>query len=299
MPKNSIPSQNITNKNDKVVIVVSAPRSGSSWVARILREHPEMEVYTHNTDDNHLLYGISPIQSLNPLGDDYINLNSVFNKFLSNIKSRYVRSVYKTRDRSKILTISTPTTAAFLPALIEAFPNGKFVHLWRSPHDQILSLKSFISASQAKSFRTSFNNYKHHGNLRALRSGLAHYFHSWRWISFKAGGYLGTRPFGFLVKGKLPMLEFLTWYYAQYNKEIKAALKDIPPNRKHELKFDNLASDFRCEFAKLMEFFEIVAPPELTEQIAANVRTNVIGKHKKNFTQFEIDNITSWLKEYQ
>ena len=289
----------MADKNDRVVIVVSAPRSGSSWVARILRQHPDLDVYTHNTDDNHLLYAISPFQSLNPFGDDYIGSNNVFNKALLNIKSLYVKRVFKTRDQSKILTISTPTTATFLPALIKAFPDAKFIHLWRSPHDQVLSFKNFVNTSQTKSFKTSFDKYKHHGNIRALRNGLAHSFHRWRWLSFKAGGYLGTRPRGFLVKGKLPILEFLTWYYTQYNKEIKESLKDIPQNRKYELVFDNLVSDFKNEFTELMNFFEVSAPPELTEELAAKVKKNAVGKYASNFTQTEIDNITGWLKEYE
>ncbi|MEP7037410.1 MAG: sulfotransferase [Acidobacteriota bacterium] len=287
------------NTNDKVVIIVSAPRSGSTWVARILRSHPDLDVYTHNTDDNHLLYAISPFQSLNPFGDDYIGSNNVYDNFLLSIKSRYVKRVFKTRDQSKTLTISTPTTATFLPALIKAFPNGKFIHLWRSSFDQVLSFRNFVDASRTKSFRTNFNNYKHHGNLRALRNGLAHCFHRWRWLSFKDGGFLGTRPRGFSAKKRLPTLQFLTWYYAQYNKEIKEALKSIPQNRKYELVFDNLVSDFRDEFTKLMDFFEIPAPPELVEELAAKVHKDAVGKYRSNFTQAEIDNISDWLKEYE
>ena len=131
-------------KVNNVVILVSTPRSGSSWLARLLTEHPQLHVYTHNKLDTHVLYMMYPLKSLNPLGDDYINPDTTWDHFLRPLRKLLLTSLYRMPVSGQTLTISTPTVAAFLPLLNHCFPEAKFVHLQRNPLDRIASFRKFM-----------------------------------------------------------------------------------------------------------------------------------------------------------
>src|ERR1044072_9553867 len=92
-----------------IVIVVCTPRSGSSWLSRLLRAHAQLQVYTHNTQDNHLLYLLRPLKSLNPLGDDYSRPGSLAERLFGRLKLRVLRSVFRPSSVGRKLLIATPT----------------------------------------------------------------------------------------------------------------------------------------------------------------------------------------------
>ena len=49
-----------------MVVVLSTPRAGSTWLSKVLRAHPGLDVHGQLTNDNHKLYLATPLRALNP-----------------------------------------------------------------------------------------------------------------------------------------------------------------------------------------------------------------------------------------
>jgi hypothetical protein len=276
------------SNTSNIVVVVSTPRSGSSWLSRLLRAHPGLHVYTHNTQDNHLLYMLRPLKSLNPFGDDYTDARSRADRLFWGRKLRLLRSAFRSPSPDRKLLIATPTTAAFLPLIVEGFPDAKFVHLQRDPLDRIASFRTFMRKSVERGLAQRYRNSRHRGRLFAARQAAAHWFHLLRWAAYRPHGYLGTRPAGFRRAAKLPPLEFLCWYYRQYENEIQEALARVPEERKHVCTYEGLVTDYAREIRRLMDFIGVPTPDEFLQKTAATVRPDGIGGHRKHFTAAEL-----------
>lgn len=291
----------VTNGTEsrEIVIVVSMPGTGSSWLARLLRAHPELLVYTHNTNDNHLLYLLNPLKSLNPLGDDYIDVNSRLDRLFWRTKLRLLRRFHPQPSAGLKLLIATPTTAAFLPLIVEGFPYAKYVHLQRDPFDRISSFRKFMEQNAERGFSEQYKSSRHGGILFALRQALPSWFHALRWVRFRHSGYLGTRPLGFQKAASLPFLEFLCWYYNQYEREISQALAQVPADRKYVCTYEGLVRDYTREIRKLMRFIGVDIREDFLEKTTATIKKERIGGHKISFSKEELDDLQRYLAAYE
>ena len=74
--------------------IVSAPRTGSSWLAGALARHPDLDVRGHVAHDNHNLYLSEPFRTLNPFADDSPGAGKVSGPF-PGLSTRWLRR----RDR--------------------------------------------------------------------------------------------------------------------------------------------------------------------------------------------------------
>jgi hypothetical protein len=280
------------------LIIVSTPRSGSSWLSRILRAHPGLYVYTHNTNNTQLLYLLYPLKTFNPFGDDTIGDGALSEKLLKSIRVRIVSKYYRSTSPDRKLTLASPTNVGFLPLLMDVFPNAKYVHLKRNPLDVIASFRSFLNDNANADFKKRFKETRYRGLLPASLRSLAHLFHNMRWLRVSGRGYVGTRPPGFQKSAKLPLLEFLTWYYFRLEAQIEEALAQIPADRKYEVTYEGLVTNHEAELKGLVEFMGVDFLEEHLQKTSGGIRTGGVSRHKQHFSEKELDEVRRYVGIY-
>jgi hypothetical protein len=277
------------------VIVVSTPRSGSSWLSRILREHPDLQVYTHNTAHTQMLYLLYPARMLNPLGDDSVERSSAIDRVADGLRARVAERYFHRRATGQTIVLASPTTVEFLPLLTRVFPEAKFVHLRRNPLDVIASFRKFQRYNGSTGVASRFAMHRHRGRLAAARTAGAHVFHSLRWARLGEPGYIGTRPTGFQRAATLPPAEFLCWYYFRLEEQIWTALSTIPRARQFEITYEALVSG--CEDA-LAGLFEFMGVRVLDEHLAAAARGVRPTADRAPSSNGLTDDETEWIERF-
>lgn len=283
---------------DQPTFIVSAPRSGSSWLSRILRCIPELRVYTHNTLTTQFFYVLYPVRMLNPRGDDFIDGTSIVNEIIDLIRKRILRHYFNTKSRSTVVAVS-PTLTNFIPIIKKSFPSSKFVHLRRNVLDNIASMNSYMARNANDSVLDRYRAFRHQGFFPRTFVASAHLFHLFRWRKVQHfNGYLGIRPKNFRSACKLPLLEFLCWYYASIESWTQRSLDSVPGECKMDLFYEDLVANYGNEVAKLLKFIDAKLTSEDVPASPGGIRVGTVGKYKDIFSTEETIQIQNCLKRY-
>lgn len=285
----------MANSRD-VIIVVSTPRSGTTWLGNILQAHSRLHA---RKDDTAVLYLLHATRMLNPFTDDIKHTPTPRN-IASKIRANAVIAYYGATPPQNKLALVSPTYAGFLPLLIQAYPDAKYVHLQRCALDAIASFRRFLDSRTSAAQR--YRAIKKWGHLTAFRAVLAHLFHTWRWARFHHQGYLGLRPEGFQEVRHLPLLEFLCWYYVSVEHTILQALAEVPESQKYDLTYENLAMDYGEEIRELLKFIEVEIRDDYLSKTSNWIRTDAIGRYQRAFSQQELAlirrSLTHWARHF-
>jgi hypothetical protein len=273
-----------------VVVVLSTPRAGSTWLSRVLRAHPGLDVHGQLTNDNHKLYLATPLKALNPFGDDYLSFDGRPVRASRALRVRLLHAMYRPSEPGRTVVLATPSTSVFVPLFLDAFPGARYVHLRRNPIDVVASFRDFM-ARNAAGFRDRFRIRSRHGRVEAARSVAVHGFHTLRWARVPIPGYLATRPHGFQEARRLSELDFLCWYYAEYEREIATALAHLPEGRSHGIRYEDLVEDFEPTVRDLLEFIGVEATPGFIEETSRTVRPDAVGKYRARLSEQELSEV--------
>jgi hypothetical protein len=280
-----------------VVVVLSTPRAGSTWLSKGLRAHPGRAVHGQLTNDNHKLYLATPLRALNPFGDDYVEFDARRSGLSRALRTRLLHALYRSNGAGRTVVLATPSTSVFVPLFLDAFPAARYVHLHRNPLDVVASFRGFM-AKNAEGFAKRFRTRRRHGTVEGARSVAVHGFHTLRWTRLPYPGYLATRPRGFQRASRLPELDFLCWYYAEYEREIAAALAHVPVGSSHEVRYEDLVEDFEPAVRGLLAFVGVEAPPGFLEETGKTVRRDSVARYRTSFTEEELDEVRRGLARY-
>lgn len=277
----------------RVTIILSSPRSGSSWLSRVVRCIPDHSVFTHNTFTTQFLYTLYPLGSANPWGDD-----SIKPSFLDGWRTKRVRSHIESRADGNPIVLISPTLSNFLPILNQAFPEAQYVHFQRNPYDTIASMRKFMAKNDCGGFWDRYREHSYGGKLFATRGAVIHSAHRWRWKRLIHSGYLGLRPGGFQSATKYSMAEFLTWYYCANQRDIIEGLKNIPADRRLDVHYENMVDDFDHQSSRLLQFmtggnetYDIPRPHD-------GVRTGAVGRRTQFFDDTELTLVRDFLLDH-
>ena len=226
-----------------ITIILSSPRSGSSWLSRVVRCIPDHSVFTHNTYTTQFLYSLYPVQSFNPWADDGITKRKLLDPVLDPWRIHRVRSHIFSRAGGNPIVLISPTLSNFLPILKAAFPDARYVHFQRNPLDTIASMKKFLAKNDCGGFMDRYRAHSYGGRFFATRSATIHMLHRLRWLRLAHRGYLGARPGGFQSAAKYSLIEFLSWYYTANQRDIVDGLADIPESRQLNIHYEKLVED--------------------------------------------------------
>ncbi|WP_372716741.1 sulfotransferase [Novipirellula sp.] len=280
----------------EITIILSSPRSGSSWLSRVVRCIPDHSVFTHNTYTTQFLYSLYPIKSVNPFGDDGIGDPGWLASLLKPWRVRRVRSYIESRAAGKPIVLISPTLSNFLPLLKEAFPDARYVHFQRNPLDTIASMKKFLAKNDCGGFIDRYRAHAYGGRIFAMRSACIHTLHRLRWMRLIHRGYLGVRPGGFQDAARYSLVDFLSWYYTANQRDILDGLADIPASRQVGIHYEKLVEHYDEEVAKLLNF--MIGDKEKPEIPHSHdgVRSGAVGRCNELFDDNELELIRSFLR---
>ena len=143
------PSETLTEPS--VAFIVGSPRSGTTWLQRLLAEHPA--VYT-GQESNLFDWFVGPMlrkwhrtvamfDGHDPSRRDGIGLGAYLNTeefrdlLRPMIHPRWRRRAWA---KARLFLEKTPAHCLFLPEIVEMLPKARFIHLVRDPRDVVASL---------------------------------------------------------------------------------------------------------------------------------------------------------------
>ena len=133
---------------DRPVIILAAPRSGSTLLFETLSQAPDL--WTVGGESHVFIEGLRP---LNPMGGQ-VDSNRLESKhatpaivrqlrmrFARYLRDRQGREFFRHRDRSQLRFLEkTPKNALRQPFLEEVFPGALYIYLFRDPRQNISSM---------------------------------------------------------------------------------------------------------------------------------------------------------------
>lgn len=281
------------------VVVMSTPRAGSTWFARILLDHPQLTVYSHARDQMWLMYFLYPGKLLNPFADDLVgDASGAAARLLAPLRRSVLHRVY--RPSGSIRVFSSPTVVAFVPLLKQIFPKARFVHLRRDPIDVIASLQRFIDGTANATFWNQVERYRKMGLGPAgvLRSSLAQYFHRLRWLRSGQDGFIHLRPPGFFRGRHLGKLQYLCWYYCGLESWIDELVADVPVGRRFDASYDALVANPREELGRVLSFMGVGLDEDHVRRTTESVHVRSRPK-RSDFSPEELQQLHRWLELYR
>ncbi len=227
----------------KVIFVVGNSRSGTSMMARILNNHPNINTFVHE------LHFFEELTNTEELFKDisfkkakllYANLLSIIykgylskrepeiyfseaEKCVKELDQLTPASIYKhflfyitKKNGKQIPCEQTPRNLFYLKEIFEIFPNAKIINMMRDPRDVLLSQKN--------KWRLRFIGYKNHPLSESIRS------------------FVNYNP---IIISKL------------WNSAIKEYEQFKHDERLINIKFENLISNPEMTLKKICDFLEI------------------------------------------
>jgi len=236
---------------DRPVIIVAAPRSGSTALFETLQVTPQ---FMSVGGEAHWL--VEGFKALVPGGSAGVDSNRLTDRQMSPqlAVAMQARLTEKLRDGagkpfanedSVRLLEKTPKNALRIPFFNALFPDARFVFLWRQPEENISSI------------------------IDAWRAG--------GWITYpKLQGWDGP-PWSLLLppgwqslKGR-PLAEIAAYQWSETNRIIMDDLEALPAERRHVVRYDDFVANPGAAIQGIASFAAIDFDPALTERTAGDL----------------------------
>ncbi|MEO9945499.1 sulfotransferase [Paraglaciecola sp.] len=218
------------------VIILSAPRAGSTLLFETLAKHPFLWTIG---DESHAL--IEHIPQLSTVSRGYVSncldemdaseemvdlLHQRFSQSARDIKG----NIYKPAQGNFRLLEKTPKNALRVEFLNRAFPDAKFIYLVRDPRENVSSIMEAWDSGR-------FTTYPNLPN--------------WR------GGWSLLLPKGWRNYIGKPLSSIARYQWQQANDSILNGLATITSSRKMILNYQDFVSEPAKQLEKLLEFAEL------------------------------------------
>jgi hypothetical protein len=134
---------------DNLVFIVGSPRSGTTWLQRLLATHPRVQTGQESRLFNYLGSQLrlwrEDLASATVIGRSGTGLACYLTEaeFFA-IQKKYLAALLKPMLRhlqpGQIFLEKTPDHALFVPEIVQLLPAAKIIHIVRDPHDVVASL---------------------------------------------------------------------------------------------------------------------------------------------------------------
>ncbi len=256
---------------DRPVIIVAAPRSGSTALFETLAVTPQLhnpggEAHWLVEGFRMFLPGAQGVDS-NRLTADRLTPEIAL-AMKSRLAEKLVDAAGERADADSIrLLEKTPKNALRIPFFDALFPDARFVFLWREPEENISSI------------------------IDAWRAG--------GWITYPAlpgwdGPWSLLLPPGWQALKGRPLPEIAAYQWATTNQTIMDDLEQLPADRRHVVRYSDFVADPAAVIRGVCEFAGIAFDEALSERTGGDLPPSrhtltppKAGKWKKNAAGIE------------
>lgn len=238
---------------DRPVILLAAPRSGSTLLFETLAESPD--VWTVGGESHHYIEGI---RSLNPMSGRVDSnrlearhatepvVEALHRRFKKGLRDRDERVINRQSPPESLRFLEkTPKNALRQPFLERVFPGALYVYLYREPAPSISSM------------------------MEAWKSG--------RWVTYpRLRGWRGPSwslllPPGYAKMRGHPLVEICAFQWKSANRIILDDLEKLPAERWTACSYDELVSSPEKLIPRICDFAGLEVDNRLQQRISGNL----------------------------
>jgi len=264
---------------DRPVFIVAAPRSGSTLLFETLAVNRELWSLG---DESHKHF--ESIASLRPSGKNPSNrltadmatrdvLETLMNSFVADLKNsdgkKFSLMPPMSRPGDLRFLEKTPKNALRIPFIVKAFPDARFIFLFRDAKQNVSSL------------------------LDSWRSG--------GYVTYpRLPGWSGDKPWSHLLipgwrqLADRSLAEIAARQWLVTNQTILDDLRDLPPERWCTVEYDSFLANTKSELERLCSFSQVIFGPRMHEVASRPLRQSKYtltaphpDKWKKNAAELE------------
>lgn len=249
---NRVASQAGTQPFDRPVIIVSAPRSGSSFLFETLSRSPGF--YTIGGESHGIFESIPKLQPANRIFEsnrltdqdaDSETCDIIRRSFYQRLRSN--SGTRPPRNRRIRLLEKTPKNALRIPFLNTMFPDALFIYLYRDPAENISSIKEAWDSGRFVTYE-NVPGWPRKNWSMLLTPG-------WRELA-DAGSF-----------------EIALAQWQVCNQQIMADLGKIPEERWTAISYAELLEDTRASMARLCRFVGVIWEDDLKDPLPLSKHT--------------------------
>lgn len=277
----------------RLVIVVGAPRSGTTMLGETLGDH-------HAVTNLYEPYFIWE-RFLGPGLDDARRAEEADARTIAYVRREFERE--RRRKRADILVEKTPRNSFKIPFMHRIFPSARWIHIVRDGRDAVLSIHRQWQKRMEQQRRSDPMGYArfawsyvcgHHGSWRNRGQMLLHefrqthsinpleYLNQNRWDGRVGWGprFPGWRE----VLETTDLLTFNAWQWRRTVESVVDAWPNLPEERRCFVGYEALVRDPISELGRIQHFMGV--DPDLA--LANRIDDSRIGRWRDAFTAKEI-----------
>lgn len=238
---------------DRPVIVLAAPRSGSTLLFETLAEAPE--AWTVGGESHQFIEGLRPLHPVaGQVDSNRLEATHATEVIVQALRRRFARALRDRDGREYIRNPAierlrflekTPKNALRQPFLERVFPGALYVFLFRDPRANISSM------------------------MEAWKSG--------RWTTYpRLPGWQGRRwslllPPGWRQLNGRPLAEICAYQWATANRIILDDLAALPPGRWIACEYEALTADTEATIERLCAFARLAVDDRLRQRVTGQL----------------------------
>jgi len=238
---------------DRPVVILAAPRSGSTLLFETLAEAPQ--IWTVGGESHHFIEGLKPLNpkygqvDSNRLDGSHANeqiVQTLRRRFAQSLQDRDGRSYSPGQSSERLRFLEkTPKNALRQPFLDKIFPGAFYIHLVRDPRPNISSM------------------------MEAWKSG--------RWITYpRLPGWQGPPwslllPPGWQGMRKCSLAQICAFQWHTANRVILDDLERLPPERWIACQYDDLTQHTETLIQKICDFTDLQMDERLAQRTAGDL----------------------------
>lgn len=238
---------------ERPVFIVNPPRSGSSLLFETLAQAPGL--YTVGGESHALIEGVEALGiQARQWESNRLTFDDADPEVIAQLRARFQHALRDRAGRSAPrgqrvrMLEKTPKNALRIPFLRAAFPEARFIYLYRDPREVLASM---MEAWESGRFRT-------YPNLPG-------------WAGERAWSLLLTP--GWRDLGRLPLHEVVAAQWAAATRIMLDDLEQIPADRRTVARYDVLVADPNAEVARLCLSMDLQWDRKLGDELPVAMHT--------------------------
>ncbi|MGF1451030.1 MAG: sulfotransferase [Opitutales bacterium] len=268
---------------DKPVIILGAPRSGTTFLGDLLATH------------SHLAFANEP-SPIWRYGNEHRS-DCLRPEWLTESKRRYIRERFErivTENEKTRLLEKTPQNCLRIPFVEAVFPDAKYVHILRDPVETILSIRRMWDTNTS-----GFRGVRFSQRLKEMTLAQAPRYAA-QFLKRAWGKATGTRTvmWGPLLPGiekmarEMDLLEVAALQWRACTEAACLIGRTLPPERYREIE---LAELDEAKLRETLEFLELPSESELLGAFRTEYSSSRASHHRAKATPEQLKLIESFI----
>jgi hypothetical protein len=274
----------------KPVIILGAPRSGTSVLGRILESHPD---FVHIKEPR-LTWKFG-----NDGKSDLLKAVDARPEVKKHIIQKFESFIERPGQR---LLEKTPSNSLRVDFIKEIFPDAKFVHIIRNGYDSVLSIRNYWNGF------TGGLSYNRIGSKSSILKDRIQEIH-WRQIPYYVGELTGriASKVGFpstvlwgprlpAMKGMMSQMDLLEVCALQWRFCVELACQDgrkLPTSNYYEIKLEELNSE---NLQEIIDFLELKDSGSIMDHYQKNFQAGKSNKRRKDGSEEDMEIIRRYIE---